>query len=67
MSENVYERLRELFDTHPVGLPPAQEIIEILKILFTEEEARVALGLGFRPFAVEEISQRAGMDLQETR
>ena len=67
MSENIYERLRELFDTNPVGLPPAPEIIEILKILFTEDEARVALGLGFRPFAVEEIAQRAGVDLQEAR
>ncbi len=50
MSENLYEQLRELLDTHPVGCPYAPEIIKILKILFTEEEARVALGLGFMPF-----------------
>ena len=61
MSNNVYEGLRELLDTHPVGCPPAPEIIEILKILFTDDEARVALGLGFRPFSVEEIARRAEM------
>ena len=61
MSEGIYERLRELLDTHPVGCPPAPEIIEILKILFTDDEAKVALGLGFRPFSVEEIAQRAGV------
>ncbi|MBW2483291.1 MAG: hypothetical protein JRF38_25150 [Deltaproteobacteria bacterium] len=64
MSEAVYERLREMLDVHPVGCPPAPEIIEILKILFTEDEASVALGLGFRPFSVDEIATRAGVDAQ---
>ena len=66
MSQDVYEKLRELLDRHPLGCPPALEIIGILKILFTEEEARVALGLGFRPFTVDEIAHRAGVDFQET-
>lgn len=62
MPENVYEKLQELLDCHPFGCPPATEINEILKILFTEDEARVALGLGFRPFTVEQIAQKAGVD-----
>lgn len=65
MSDGIYEELRELLDTHPLGCPPAPEIIEILKILFNEEEARVALGLGFIPFAVDQIARRAGMDPKE--
>ena len=64
MPENIHEKLRELLDVHPMGCPPAPEIIEILKILFTEDEARVALGLGFRPFTVDEIATRAGVDSQ---
>jgi DNA-binding transcriptional ArsR family regulator len=64
MPEDLYEKLRELLDVHPMGCPPAPEIIEILKILFTEDEARVALGLGFRPFTVYEIAARAGVDSQ---
>jgi electron transport complex protein RnfB len=62
MPDEVYERLRELLDRHPTGCAPAPEIIEILKIFFTEEEARVALGLGFRPFNVEDVARRAGVD-----
>jgi ferredoxin/DNA-binding transcriptional ArsR family regulator len=62
MSDKTYEKLRELIDVHPLGCPPAPEIIEILKILFDEDEARVALGLGFIPFAVDQIARRAGMD-----
>ena len=61
MPESVHEKLREILDIHPMGCPPAPEIIEILKILFTEDEARVALGLGFRPFTVDEIATRAGV------
>jgi len=65
MSENVYEKLRELLDIHPFGLPPAPEIIEILKILFTEEEAEVSLGLSFRPLNARKVADRAGVGPQE--
>jgi electron transport complex protein RnfB len=65
MAINLYESLRALLDSHPFGCPPAPEIIEILKILFTEEEAMVALGLSFRPLTVEEIADKAGVSFQE--
>lgn len=65
MSENLYEDLRELLDTHPVGCPYAPAIIDILKILFTEKEAQVALGLGFRPFNIDEIARRSGIEPEE--
>ena len=67
MMTDVYESLRSLLDIHPFGCPPAPEIIEILKILFTEDEAKVALGLAFRPFTVEEIAHRAGVGTPEAR
>ncbi|MBC7229748.1 MAG: 4Fe-4S binding protein [Actinobacteria bacterium] len=67
MSEEVYEGLRELLDRHPTGCAPAPEIIEILKTLFNEEEARVALGLGFRPFRVEDVARHAGVDIGTAR
>ena len=67
MSVNVYESLRSLLDCHPFGCPSSPEIIEILKILFTEDEAKVALGLGFILFTVEEIARRAELDLQEVK
>jgi formate hydrogenlyase subunit 6/NADH:ubiquinone oxidoreductase subunit I len=67
MAINLYERLRALLDIHPFGCPPAPEIIEILKILFTEEEAMVALGLSFRPLTVQEIADRGGVNFQEAK
>jgi len=65
MSVSVYESLRSLLDCHPFGCPSSPEIIEILKILFTEDEAKVALGLGFILFTVEEIARRAELDPKE--
>ena len=66
MAENVYENLRQLLDRHPTGCPPAQEIIDILNLLFSEEEAEVALALGFRPYPVDVVATKVGLDLQET-
>jgi len=67
MPDDVYERLIELLDRHPCGCPPAPEITEILKTFFSEEEARTALGLGFRPFSVEDVARRAGVEPEEAR
>lgn len=53
-----------MLDTHPAGCPPADEIIEILGILFTEEEAETALGLGFIPFNLDVVAARAGVDIE---
>ncbi len=55
---DVYEKLRGMLDTRPAGCPPAPEIIEILKMLFTVDEAEVALGLGFSPFTVNTFLRR---------
>jgi len=65
MLKDVYEELRELLDRHPFDCPPAREIQEILRILFTPEEAAVALGLSFVPLGVQQIAERAGVVLQE--
>jgi hypothetical protein len=67
MADEVYEKLRQLLERHPAGCPPSPEIMEILKTFFTEEEAKVALGLGFRPFSVEDVARRAGVDPEEAK
>lgn len=64
---DVYKALQELLDKDATGCPPAPEIDEILRILFTEEEARVALGLGFRPFPLETVAQKAGVEPSEAQ
>ncbi|MFA6451013.1 MAG: 4Fe-4S binding protein [bacterium] len=58
---DVLEKLRAMLATHPAGCPPAEEIIEILEILFTHEEAQAAIGLGFVPFDLKTVSERSGV------
>lgn len=63
-SDIVYERLREHLDNLPVGYPKTESGVEIriLKRLFTEEEAEMALHLTYIPETVEQIAQRAKQD-----
>lgn len=67
MAEDIYEKLRALMNLNPTGCPPAPEILKILELLFTEEEAKVALGLGFFPFTVNEVSHRTGISKEIVR
>ncbi len=67
VGNDVYEELRKLVDSHISGCPPAPEIDEILRILFTPEEAEVALGLGFKPAAAEDVAARTGTDAETAR
>jgi len=67
MSEGVYEKLREILDCHPIGCASTPEILQILKILFTDEEAKIALGLSFLPLPVEDIARRAKVEPTEAQ
>jgi hypothetical protein len=42
-----YEQYREIIDTHPSGAPASPALTEILRILFTPEEIRVAACMNF--------------------
>ena len=46
-----YEKLRELLDAHPSGAPPSKAFDEILRVLFSPEEAALAshMTLTLRP------------------
>ena len=39
--ENSYVKLQQRLDRAPQGAPPSQALFDILKILFTEEEAEL--------------------------
>lgn len=58
---DVYEKLREILDVHPSGAPRSKALEEILKILFTPEEAALLLHMHFAPKPVEAIAQAAGI------
>lgn len=59
---NVYETLAEHLHSMPIGAPKTPELIEILKILFTEEEASLAVRLPFFPMSLDALAQRTGVE-----
>jgi Fe-S-cluster-containing hydrogenase component 2 len=58
--EDIYRQLQKHFDRAPVGFPPTQSGVELklLKDLFTEEEAGIALNLSIIPETVNKIYKR---------
>lgn len=60
----VYEKLRDRLDMFPQGFPKTESGVEleILKRLFSEEEAEIALHMKPLPEKVVDISRRAGKD-----
>jgi len=62
-----YEKLRQILDKHLAGAPPSKKLDQILRILFTPEEVKVAVGMMFTPTPVEEIAARSGVPVEETR
>lgn len=58
---DIYERLREILDSHPSTAPTAKSINEILHILFTPEETVVAVKMSFKPKSLSAIAKAAGV------
>ncbi|MFX1380572.1 MAG: ATP-binding protein [Promethearchaeota archaeon] len=65
MTDDVYLSLREFLDQFPLGYPESASGVEIkiLKKLFTEEEANIAIKLTHIPEDVKKIAKRARMDV----
>jgi Pyruvate/2-oxoacid:ferredoxin oxidoreductase delta subunit len=65
MSDTAYHALRDFLDRYPLGFPQTDSgvEIEILKRLFSEAEARLAVRLS--PFLeeIDQIAERLGMEL----
>jgi H+/Na+-translocating ferredoxin:NAD+ oxidoreductase subunit B len=70
MADTIYVRLREFLDQFPLGFPKTSSGVEIkiLKRLFTEEEAAIAVLLTPFPEETDQIAKRTGhaeLDLKE--
>ncbi len=67
MTIDSYEKLREFLDQFPIGFRKTQSgiEIEILKRLFTEEEAELTTFLTIRPERARSIARRAEKNLAE--
>ena len=69
MAPDIYAKLARHLDDLPGGFPPTPTGVElrILKRLFTEEEARLALCTGLIPEQAEVVAKRAGLIPDQAR
>lgn len=58
----VYTRLRDKISVAPSGAPRGERFLEILEILFTPEEAELALAIPFMPASLPDIAKASGME-----
>jgi Pyruvate/2-oxoacid:ferredoxin oxidoreductase delta subunit len=65
MPDTVYLALAEHLDEMPMGAPMCDELMEILHILYTPEEAELAVKLPFAEAPLEELSGMTGMPAEE--
>ena len=64
MSDDVYLKLRQFLNQFPLGFPEtgSQVELKILKRLFSEEEAKIAVLLTPTPSTVSQIAKKYGMN-----
>ncbi|MBU2550678.1 MAG: hypothetical protein KKB20_19880, partial [Proteobacteria bacterium] len=63
MSEDVYQQLAELFDRIGFGIQYGPELDALLRALFSEDEARLALNVSaMAPESPESVAGRTGQD-----
>ncbi|MEI3479694.1 MAG: hypothetical protein V8Q84_12125 [Bilophila sp.] len=64
-SHSLYDRLADRLNQFPQGAPLSRSLFEILKILFSEQEAGLVAQLPIKPFTAERAAAIRKMD--ETR
>ena len=62
-----YAELVDRLNRFPQGAPPSKTLYQILKILFSEQEAGLVAQLPIKPFTAEKASRILKMGLAETR
>ena len=58
--QGIYGRLQKRLDRFPIGAPPAEALYEILKRLFSEEEAAVGCRMPIRFTDIAGVARRTG-------
>ena len=65
--KGAYGRLQKRLDRFPIGAPPAPALYEILKNLYTEEEAEVGARMPIRFTGIGGIARRTGKSPEALR
>lgn len=61
-----YEQLVKRLNKFPQGVPPSETLYEILKLLFSEEEAKLVSLLPIKPFTTKTAAKAWGKTEEET-
>jgi electron transport complex protein RnfB len=64
---DIYERLREILDSHPSTAPKAKSIDAILRILFTPDEAAIAITMSYKEKSTGSIAKAVGISESDTQ
>lgn len=64
-AKNHYMNLRERLDKNSIGAPDTKAVFDVLSIIFTEEEARIASMMPMKFTSVYGIAKRVGMTPQD--
>ncbi|PLX20561.1 MAG: (Fe-S)-binding protein [Marinilabiliales bacterium] len=62
-----YEKLSERINKYPQGAPPSELLFKILKMLFSEKEAKLVALLPIKPFTVKKAGKIWKLDLVKTQ
>lgn len=62
-----YHKLVQRLNRFPQGAPPSEALYRILKLMFSEEEARLVALLPIRVFGVEKAARAWKLDLKSTQ
>ncbi|WP_069997413.1 4Fe-4S dicluster domain-containing protein [Cellulosilyticum sp. I15G10I2] len=57
VGKEVYKSLQQRLNKFPQGAPPSNTLYQILELLFTEEEAKMASKLPIRPFTLKKAAK----------
>ena len=67
MENDVYVKLAEYLDKAPIGAPLTDDLMEILKVLYTPEEAELATKLPFMNADLPTLVEMTGMEEDELK
>jgi len=59
MSDKIFKKLIIKFNDYPLGVSKIRELEKMLRILFTNTEAKIALNLKPHPESIDVLAQRA--------
>ena len=66
VGKEAYKQLETRLNQFPQGAPPSKTLYQILELLFSEEEARLAALLPVRPFSIQKAAKVWGLSEHQT-